>query len=287
MIGMRWKFRSAIRTALFALVPDPNDPREAFSHIMPTSSVAIGSVDGLSGGDTGGLITSHFLNWLSRVKSFLRVDLPVTTRRQSASSGYVPILVKHDATDWFIIHIEPTFEYPKIFTFSIEWILCHSAIIDNVIDTMIQFAIEDHFNLVRIPHAQIFPPPAADSDIPFDLLPFEERISFQLPSTCLPACLYLILSRTLAQLKYLILYNSREYSHPEGLGGTTPLFSREPGWILMSKEGHIFMSITATKVDWIVNEAREEMEDDFLTLKQLIHTSIVDGGGSRNVYHSV
>jgi hypothetical protein len=146
----------------------------------------------------------------------------------SSPNGFIPILVQRSSTDWFLLHIEPVYEYQKIFVFSIEWILCHSAIIDQVINQIKNFSIEENFNLIQIPHAQIFPQPApsqsssesssesSSCNLLNDEIPFGEKISIQWRNTSTITSIFLIASRIIERMSYLIIFYSREYSHPEG-----------------------------------------------------------------------
>jgi len=296
LMGMRWKFRSSIRTGLFALIP--NDT--GFTHQLPTGNgLTMGGIETLSagGGLSGNLIASHFLSWQKKCEHFLNSQLPISvvpfTSKSSTTRGFVPVLVKRSGSDWFLLHMEPVFEYPRIFLFSIEWILCHSAIIESTIETIREYAIEDQFSLVRLPHAQLFPQPSSSNRfMPFDELVFGEKNSIKFPSSITNACILLMGNRILEKMdNFFLIFHSRDYTHPEGFSaGTTAamVFSREPGWIFMSRDGFVFIAISMTKVDWILNhtfvnvsgERSRKAAIDFLILKQIIHTSIVDGGGA-------
>jgi hypothetical protein len=169
---------------------------------------------------------------------------------------------------------------------SVEWILCQSSVIESVTNSMSMFAQEDGFDLVQLCHSQLFPQPAPSTpttSIIFDELPFHQKIILQLPVPVTASCYQFLVSRMMDQMGLLLLFSSREFSHPEGFsaahgGGQMMVFSRQPGWILMDRKGDFFVSISATNVEWITNRfaSKTSRADQFLKWKQIVHTSVVD-----------
>ena len=278
LVGTRWKFRSAIRTQLFALVPKEDE----FCHLFSSNVASLGSCDSLTSPLAPSPVTSRLLDWTTRVGNLIGTPLPVSVvGKKNTTTGFIPTIVRQRGSDWFIIHIDPNFVFPKLFVVSIEWILCQSSVIESVIDSMKKFAIEDGFDFVQLPHSQLFPQPAPSSSIHFDELPFHQKISLLLPNSVNPMCYHFLVSRMVDQLGLLVVFASREFTHPEGFAGQTMVFSRQPGWILMDKSGSFYVAISSREVEWIPSrfsevEKSHDMTSSFLKWKQIIHTSIVD-----------
>jgi hypothetical protein len=287
--GFRWKLRSSIRTGLFCLVPLDYE----FSHqlVGPVSGIGLGQEVVLQSSVSGAGVTSRFLDWLRKTESMFQtfssanrlIDitvLPEKQKRQKQSTGFVPSRISASTNDWFQFHAEPVFQFPRPFIFSIEWILCHSALVEHAITSIEKFAREDNFRLIRLSHSQLFPVPE-----PFngqeDPLPFHPRTSVRLPEWTKGSFYSLLLSRLMDQLQFLLLISNREEGCSEGIS-VGRYFSRQPGWILVNKSGSVLVEIRANSVDWILNNTRPwSVEDsktdyDFHLFKQVIHTSLID-----------
>lgn len=290
--GFRWKLRSSIRTGLFCLVPED----EGFGHICipPNQISSLGSTDVLAtSAAVAGIssaITSRFLDWLRKVEKLLQVTLPVQVvgeGKQRKPNGLTPHFVK-TSTEWFQLQIEEQFLIPRlVFVFSIEWVLCHSATIDRVIDSLSSLAGEDKFKLLQLPHAQLFPPPfpgALERDLSFDLLPFRNQVELAFPSRVSGSFYALLLSRLLETLQLILLISTKDETCPEGIfAGRRKIYSREPGWVLMSRDASFLVQIRATSALWIRNytgawssSPSGSCEEMFFLFKQVIHTSIID-----------
>ena len=294
--GFRWKLRSSIRTGLFCLVPKD----EAFFHTTNGNITALGQdvLTGAAWTPTASAITSRFLDWLRKAERLTgaKLDVPVNDKRPL---GLAPTLVRDANKDWFQLQMESQFQFPRLLlVFSIEWILCHSASIDSVVSALARFATEDKFTLIRLPQAQLFPQPSPGGDerkLCFDEMPFHARVSIALPEwTARPTFYALLLTRLVEQLKLLVLFSTREDSNPEGIviGGKSrqPVFARQSGWVLMTRDGGVLVELVSGRIDWIVNStslwresSAEEYanrwlrkQQDFLIYKQIIHTSLID-----------
>jgi hypothetical protein len=290
--GFRWKLRSSIRTGLFCLIPRD----EGFSHFCPSNSAGmLGSdIPILAPNVSSSTVASRFLDWLRKTETLFNIgSLNITVlgdkSKRSSRAGTVPHLIQaENANEWFHFHADPVFQFPKLFAFSLEWILCHSAIIDQVVQRLEQFAQEDSFMLVRLPHAQLFPLPApgGEADV-VDPLPFHPRTVIKLPEWTKASFFGLLVSRLMDQLGMLLLFRNREPGSPEGFfvgpGRGTIYFSRQVGWMLVNKAGTVLVEISNSSVDWIENctnswtAGRPAVDSKlFLLFKQCVHTSLID-----------
>ena len=272
--GFRWKLRSSIKTALFALIPKDAE----FTHAS-TGSYSLGSdVLEKTSSPLASLqssITSRFLDWLRKLEKLTSTTLPVSVERKRVTGFGVSRLVR-SGRDWFGLHAEEHFQFPKIFLFSIEWILCHSAVVEHTLSEIRRCSLEDGFDLVRLPHAQLFPPPSPSGFA--DELPFHGRTKIFLPDVLGSNFFPLLLSRAISQLHLLVLFSTKDESSPEGT--TKEFLSRKPGWILTSRHGESFVEIQAGSVDWISNYIDSASDMQFLLLRQIVHTSIIDSSQS-------
>ena len=290
--GFRWKLRSSVRTGLFCLIL-PNNNSADISSSYTGLSLGQDFLPPSLGPVTAAEAASNFLDWLRKVESILSVpaiNVTVLSEKQKRVQGFRPLMVNHK-TDWFNFHYEQQFQFPRVFIFSIEWILCNSAIIEDVVSKIAKAAQENDLRIVRLPHAQLFPPPCPEGESQkrcIDDLPFHPKITVKLPERTKPGFYNLLLSRLLESLGMVLLFSSSEECVTEGIfikGGTTrrPFFSREPSWILMTKNGHIFVDIKAHSVEWFSNHTVSWGDDErinerklFLLFKQAVHTSLID-----------
>lgn len=287
--GFRWKLRSSIRTALFCITPADSD----FSHsLMHPSGISLGQdfVPSTSPvcSSKATKMASNFLDWLRKLEYILKVpglSVGVLQEKQKRTQGFVSVIVNCNKTDCFKLHYEPHMQFPRPFIFSIEWILCHSAIIENVISEISKAAEECQNRIIALPHAQLFPPPlpgGISSKECLDELPFHSKFTINLPEWTKIAFYSLLISRLMDRMGMLLLFACKEEAVTEGIfldGHGRPFCSREPGWILMSSDGKFFVEIKNTSIDWFRSHTAaslEDMEDSFLVFKQAVHTSLLD-----------
>ena len=286
--GFRWKLRSSIRTGLFCLLPTDA------SYSNTCSPAATLGQDVQVSCTQGGIVASRFLDWLRKAEQILKIpslNVSVIAEKQKRVSGFSPAWIKVSPTDWFQFQSEKQFQFPRPFIFSIEWILCHSVFVEDIVAALTAAAKEDQFALIRLPHAQLFPLPLPTGDT--DELPFHGRKSIQLPEWTSPSFFGLLLARLMDQLRMILLFSTKEATAPEGFYvNRRPYFSRQPGWILMTKDGMVLVEISASKIDWITNSTLswsssrtgtnqwETEQTLFVMLKQAIHTSLIDSSQS-------
>jgi hypothetical protein len=212
----------------------------------------------------------------------LNISVMGDKQRRTGWTGFVPNLIINK-NDWLKFHSEQFFQVPRLFMFSLEWILCHAAHIDGLIQALGRFANEDNFRLIRLPHSQLFPCPSPDGSE--DAMPFHPATSIRLPEWTKPGFYSLAVSRLTDQLGFLLLLSTKEESCFEGLLGKRTVYSRRPGWILVSKDGSVLVEVRSDTVEWIVNSTglwnecvSTKYTDDvtFWTFKQIVHTSLID-----------
>ena len=155
--------------------------------------------------------------------------------------GVKQCIVRNE-NDWFWFHCRGSF------IFSIEWILCHSAKIENAIKKIQHAVSSESALLVRLPHAQLF-----------DSLPFQNSVNIDCPHGN-QNFLNMLVSRLVSLLGMTVIVKDR---------------------ILASKTGSCFVAIQGLgKISWIPNYTKTwifgDDEDLFLKFRQIVHTSVID-----------
>lgn len=89
--------------------------------------------------------------------------------------------------DWFEMFFDDNYSPPKLFHLVVQWIVCSSNHMVNFVSRLTRLAEDSGFALVRLPIAQLFPPPAPscvwgeDQETNFDRLTFYPRRKIRLP----------------------------------------------------------------------------------------------------------
>ena len=324
--ALNWRSRGAIKSNLFVLIPrDLSEitvsQKEAVSGLSK-AAISPGSDLWLMPGKTvSSAFYERFLAFLVRLEQLTQIKLNVQlNRRPQVFSGVKVILsagksAEGGGSDWLTIHHDDAFMPPRMFMFSVEWLMCHSKFVRRLTHALTTAAEDNSFSLLSLPHALLFPsvaPPALWSDdsreVAFDRPPLTSRFSFRFPEWVRSggnSFFQRLLIKLIDHLKMLIVTGVANPSNPEteetresGRIQTSTLFRRNPSWILISKDACFILVVRADKIDWHDNytlnwlpspvlvkrygenlgsAAALELQDDyFLEFRSFLHSTLVE-----------
>eukprot|EP00439_Symbiodinium_sp_Y106_P033748 s3696_g4.t1 len=182
--------------------------------------------------------------------------------------------------DWFELFYDDVFAPPKLFNFVIQWLVCSSTHMVHFVTSFTRIAEKHGFTLIRMPIAQLFPPPAPywvfcnfdnDRETDFDRLAFYPR-----RKTSLPACsgdrteLFTKLLRAwlAPPLDFHFVYATQNVAFEvEEVKAplrekSRELFQRTKGWILCDPDGLCLVALREETAYWyenrlLVSDARD------------------------------
>ena len=264
---LNWRSRPAIKTNLYCLIP--TDPE--LSHKEAAASLSKGcavGADPMTASVSHSSLYDRFLAFLFRLEQLSGVKLTVSLNRKPQVFTGVKIAVAATETtvttrDWLTIHHDDSFNPPRLFMFSVEWLMCNANYVERLTKALYTASEEQGFALQALPHALIFPPLAPPSlwadesrETSFDRLPLGIRFSFRLPDwvTRQQGLFFQrLLVRLTDSLKMLFVTYTTSPSNLESEDGRGSIYMRSPCWILTSRDGVFLLAVRADKVDWYEN----------------------------------
>ncbi|KAF4668569.1 GATOR complex protein depdc5 [Perkinsus olseni] len=194
--------------------------------------------------------------------------------------------------DWVQLNFDESFQPPRLFLLSIDWVTCHANYVVQIVDKLAQCAAEEGFTLVELPVAQLFPQPvpsplwSEDRELCFHRLPFNRRITLQFPpdvaSSITTPFHKKLLYDLCAGLDLLVCFFCEDRRLKEVAVDTDEdgheakqmdrrvrqLDSRLTGWTTMNRDGTFFVAIRPGRLDWYESYLTSH-EAGALSLKRL------------------
>ena len=257
-----------MKTNLFCLIPLETDLSHREAAASLSKGCAVGT-DPMPGSASSAHIYDRFLAFLFRLDQLTGLKLTVALNRkpQVFTGVKVSVGMKEEGattlSDWLTIHHDDAFFPPRLFVFSVEWLMCNASYVDRLINALQICCDEQNFGLQRLPHGLLFPavaPPQLWSDetreTAFDRLPLNTRFTFKYPDwvTRQPGSFFQrLLVRLTDSLKMLfVCYNSTP-TNMEREDGRGSIYLRMPCWILTSRDGVFLLKIKQDEIDWYEN----------------------------------
>ncbi|EER04349.1 hypothetical protein Pmar_PMAR016700 [Perkinsus marinus ATCC 50983] len=179
--------------------------------------------------------------------------------------------------DWLQLNFDESFQPPRLFLMSIDWVTCHANYVVQIVDKLAQCAAEEGFTLVELPVAQLFPQPVPsplwneDRELCFHRLPFNRRITMRFPLDVASSTTTLFHKKLLYDLctglDLLVCFFCEDRGLKEVAVDTDEngheakqqdrrvrqLDSRLTGWTTMNRDGTFFVAIRPGRLDWYEN----------------------------------
>ncbi|KAF4723709.1 GATOR complex protein depdc5 [Perkinsus olseni] len=194
--------------------------------------------------------------------------------------------------DWVQLNFDESFQPPRLFLLSIDWVTCHANYVVQIVDKLAQCAAEEGFALVELPVAQLFPQPvpsplwSEDRELCFHRLPFNRRITLQFPPDVASSITTPFHKKLLCDLctglDLLVCFFCEDRRLKEVAVDTDEdgheakqidrrvrqLDSRLTGWTTMNRDGTFFVAIRPGRLDWYESYLTSH-EAGALSLKRL------------------
>ncbi|CAE7908121.1 unnamed protein product [Symbiodinium necroappetens] len=173
--------------------------------------------------------------------------------------------------DWFELFYDDVFAPPKLFNFVIQWLVCSSTHMVHFVTSFTRIAEKHGFTLIRMPIAQLFPPPAPywvfcnfdnDRETDFDRLAFYPRRKISLPdcsgdrtelfTKLLRAWLAPPLDFHFVYATQNVAFEVEEVKAPLR-EKSRELFQRTKGWILCDPDGLCLVALREETAYWYEN----------------------------------
>lgn len=165
-----------------------------------------------------------------------------------------------ESRDWFELFFDDVFAPPKLFNIVIQWLVCSSVHMVHFVSCLFRIAEKHGFSLIRLPIAQLFPPPAPhwvwgdDRETDLDRLALYPRRKISLPND--PSIFEELLRCWLAPpLEFHFVYATQKvaFQVEDVKELKTPLkekrhdlFQRLKGWVLCDADGLCLVALRET-----------------------------------------
>lgn len=165
-----------------------------------------------------------------------------------------------ESRDWFELFFDDVFAPPKLFNIVIQWLVCSSVHMVHFVSCLFRIAEKHGFSLIRLPIAQLFPPPAPhwvwgdDCETDLDRLALYPRRKISLPND--PSIFEELLRCWLAPpLEFHFVYATQKvaFQVEDVKELKTPLkekrhdlFQRLKGWVLCDADGLCLVALRET-----------------------------------------
>lgn len=178
-----------------------------------------------------------------------------------------------ESRDWFEVFHDDAFVPPKLFTFTVQWMVCSSMHLVNFVRQLQKLAKDSGFKFLRVPIGQLFAQPApsyvwthekASHETNFDRLPFYPRRVFQLPAVedeSKPKLWARLLLKWISPpLNLLFLFSAQKNDYrinpfipinrEETMPANMTVYRRQKGWTLCDEDCLCFVILRKSVVYW-------------------------------------